>query len=590
MDLVESLPKRSEGVQAGGFSHRLVLTVAVVSILTAGASVLSLWPFASSNPVLGVINLLVAVSLVVTGLVLGEVRYHRTTAWAIVGAAGFWLMSWWWAWPPEWQVGPLALLSNVFGYMWFVVGGIALLRYPNAVLSTRFERVCFAAMAAWVCLGKVAIAVVSEPEWDGYSAWSWWPTVAPNRGLHDALTSVFFAGMVTFAVLVLVLLLLKLRRSRGMDRLDSLPVIVAASAATVAGGFYLSARLVDFSSPVLDALRVTIGVSALVTPLAFLMTVLRRRLARSAVADLVVQIAGAPTVAHVQEELRCALQDPSLMLWVWLPEESLYANVDGAQHPGPHDGDDWSVPICTSGGEHLAVLVLDQSLRRHPALVESAVVAVGLALEVQAQLAEVSASRMRIARAGVNERRRLERYLHDGAQQSLLAAAASLGAARVKVPASSEVMAAIEQARDDLRTALAELRQLACGIHPAVLSQSGLLPAIEDVAERLPLKVDLRISAQRWKAEVETTIYFLVCEALTNAVRHSDARRVSVSVNADDAAVNVEIRDDGRGGAVLSKGSGLAGMRDRVHALGGTLTIHSPACAGTFIRAVVPCE
>jgi signal transduction histidine kinase len=590
MDLVVSLPERSDIVQAGGSSHRLALTVAVVSILTAGASVLSLWPFWSSNPVLGVINLLVAVSLVVTGIVLGEVSYHRTTARMIVGAAVFWLMSWWWAWPPEWQVGPLALLSNVFGYMWFVFGALALLRYPNAVLSTRFERVYCAAMAAWVCLGKIVIALVSEPEWDGYSLWSWWPTVAPDRGRHDALTSVFYVGMVTFAVLVLFLLLQKLRRSRGMDRLDSLPVIVAASTVALSGAIYISARLFDFSSQVIDVLRVTIGVSALVTPLAFLMTVLRRRLARSVVADLVVRIAGAPTVAHVQQELRCALQDPSLTLWAWLPEESLYANVDGARHSGPHDGDGWSVPIRTSGGAHLAMLVLDQSLRRHPALVESAVVAVGLALEVQAQLAEVSASRMRIAAAAVDERRRLERDLHDGVQQSLLAASASLGAARVKAPESSEVMAAIEQARDDLRTASAELRQLARGIHPAVLSQSGLLPAIEDVAERLPLNVDLRIPAQRWNAEVETTVYFLACEAFTNAVRHSGARRVSLSVDAGDAAVNVEIRDDGRGGAVPSKGSGLAGMRDRVHALGGTLTIHSPAGGGTFIRAVVPCE
>ena len=116
MDLVRSLPQRSDVVQAGGSSHRLALTVAVVSLLTAGASVLSLWPFWSGNPVLGVINLLVAVSVVVTGTVLSEVSYHRTTAWALVGIAVFWLMSWWWAWPPEWQVGPLALLSNAVSY------------------------------------------------------------------------------------------------------------------------------------------------------------------------------------------------------------------------------------------------------------------------------------------------------------------------------------------------------------------------------------------------------------------------------------------------------------------------------------------
>jgi len=589
VDLVVSLPDRVDVMQVGGASRRFALTVAVACAVTGGMAALSLWPFWSTNPVTGVINLLVAVSFVATATALGEVSYHRTTAWALAVVPVFWLMSWWWAWPPEWEIGPLALLSNVFGYMWFVFGGVALLRYPNAVLSTRYEQVYFAAMAGWICLGKITIALVSEPEWDGYSPWSWWPTIAPNRVLHDTLVSVFYVGVVTFAVLMLFLLLAKLRRARGMDRLDSMPVIVAASTVTVSGGIYLSARLFDFPQQTIEALQTLMGAAALVTPLAFLMTVLRRKLARSAVADLVVRIAGAPTVVYVQSELRRALQDPSLTLWVWLAEESLYANVDGKLHRQPHETGGWLVTIRASSGEHLAVLVLDESLRRHPALVESAVVAAGLALEVQAQLAEVSASRTRIATVAVDERRRLERDLHDGAQQSLLAASASLGAARVKAPESSEVMAAIDQAREDLRTALGELRQLARGIHPAVLSQSGLLPAIEDVAERLPLDVDLQILDRRWDAKVEATIYFLACEALTNAVKHAEARRVSVSVQAHDIGVDVVICDDGRGGAVASNGSGLAGIRDRVDALGGTLTIDSSAGCGTSIRAVVPC-
>jgi len=212
-------------------------------------------------------------------------------------------------------------------------------------------------------------------------------------------------------------------------------------------------------------------------------------------------------------------------------------------------------------------------------------------LEVQAQIAEVRASRMRIATAAIDERRRLERDLHDGTQQSLLAAAASLGAARLHVPESSEtVVAAIDQARKDLQTAYMELRQLARGIHPAVLSQSGLLAAIESVAERLPINIELRIPDQRWRANVETTLYLLVCEALTNTVKHAKADHVSVRLESHDARVDVIIRDDGCGGAAASDGSGLAGMRDRVQALGGTLSIHSPVGRGTSIEAVVPCE
>ncbi|MGH2952337.1 MAG: sensor histidine kinase, partial [Solirubrobacterales bacterium] len=125
---------------------------------------LSLWPFWAMNPVTGVINLLVAVSFVATGVALGEDSNHRTTAHAITIAALFWLMSWWWAWPHEWQIGPLVLLSNLFGYLWFVFGGIALLRYPEPVLAKWYERVYFVALASWVCIGKALIALVSEPE------------------------------------------------------------------------------------------------------------------------------------------------------------------------------------------------------------------------------------------------------------------------------------------------------------------------------------------------------------------------------------------------------------------------------------------
>lgn len=264
---------------------------------------------------------------------------------------------------------------------------------------------------------------------------------------------------------------------------------------------------------------------------------------------------GAPTIDGVQRELREALQDPSLNLWVWLPGEATYIDAQGNRKAFPlEDAASWPVTVRASDGEHLAVLVLDPALQRHASLVESAVVAGGLALEngrlhadIQAQLDEVSASRERIAEAAVDERRRLERDLHDGAQQSLLAATASLSVARVKAHADPEVMDAIERARIDLRTALGELRHLARGIHPAVLSQSGVLPAVEGVAERLPILVDLHIPDQRWAPRIEATIYFLICEALSNVVKHANANRVTVSIETQETEVCVRVEDDGRG-------------------------------------------
>lgn len=570
---------------------RLALAATATGAVTALSSVLSLWPFWTINPVTGVINLLVAVSFVVTAVVLAENPYHRSTARLIGLTAPVWLVSWWWAWPDEWQVGPAALVSNVTGYLWFVFGGVGLLRYPGPALSRAYERWYFVALASWIVGGKIAIAAVSVPEWGGYSPWSWWPTVVPLRDVHDALLRAFNAGVVLFAVLMMFLLVTRLRRSRGMDRLDSLPVTVAACAVSISGGVYLTARLFVLPPAVVGGLQTAMGAAALVTPMAFLMAVVRKRLARSAVADLVVRIAGATSVGDVEVELRRALQDESLRLWAWRPAQRHYVDADGSTTPAVvvPDGGRWAVSVRASGGEDLAVLVMAPSLRRHPGLVEAAVVAAGLALEIQAQIAEVNDSRMRIAETAVAERRRLERDLHDGAQQALLAIAASLSAAHVQAQPYGDVAASIDRARVGLRTAITEVRQLARGLHPAVLVDAGLRPALEDVADGLPIDVRFELGPQRFADQVESTLYFLACEALTNAVKHAGATRVSVEVRCRADSVELVVSDDGCGGAAVRPRSGLAGMQDRVRAIGGELRVHSDVGLGTRIEAVVPC-
>jgi signal transduction histidine kinase len=587
VDLVVRLPGRADPAAVAPSTRSLVVAVSAASVATAVLGAFSLAPFWVMNPVTGAINLLVAVSFMATATVLAENAPQRRTAMTLAATAPFWLISWWWAWPPEWQVGPLALLSNVTGYLWFVFGGVGLLRYPDAHL-TRLERWYFSVMAGWICGCKILIATVSEPGWDGYSSWSWWPTLAPDPALHDVLVTVFYAGIVTLAVTMLLLLIAKLRRSQGMDRLDSIPVTVAASTVTVSGGIYLSARLFAFPEQVIEALQTAMGASALVTPLAFLMVVLRRRLSRSAVADLVVAVAGAPTVLSVQAELRRALQDPGLVIWV-RDRDGTFLDQSGARSPRPERDGGWSVQACSGDGAVLAVLVVDDRLRRHQPLVEASAVAAGLALEVQAQMSELRRSRERIASAAVAERRRLERDLHDGAQQSLLAVAARLSTARVRSSHGRDASEQIDEARTALQDALQELRQLARGIHPAVLSQSGLLPAIESVAEGLPVTVALDIPDRRWPDPVESTVYFLACEALTNVVRHAGADRAVVRVRQHGDELTVDIADDGRGGADLSRGTGLAGMQDRVRAIGGELDVEPADGGGTRIRAVLPC-
>jgi signal transduction histidine kinase len=201
-------------------------------------------------------------------------------------------------------------------------------------------------------------------------------------------------------------------------------------------------------------------------------------------------------------------------------------------------------------------------------------------------------SRARLVSIGLAERRRLERDLHDGAQQRLVSLALDLRMARDAVrrnPDQAERL--LDGATEELGEALEELRELARGIHPAVLSDRGLDPAVEALASRLPLPVDVEARlGERVPEPVELAAYFVVAEALTNVVKYAGATRAAVRVGRANGRVMVEVADDGVGGADPARGSGLRGLADRVSALGGKLEIDSSAGAGTKVIASIPCE
>jgi len=199
----------------------------------------------------------------------------------------------------------------------------------------------------------------------------------------------------------------------------------------------------------------------------------------------------------------------------------------------------------------------------------------------------IDASRARIVAATDEARRRLERDLHDGAQQRFVIAALALERAAARAtgtPAEPLVAEALEQ----VRHGLAELRELAHGIHPAVLSERGLAAALAGLVARSPLPVELRVSPERAAPTVEAAIYFTVAEALTNITKHAHATGASVTVGATDGVLVAEIVDDGVGGARPTAGSGLRGLGDRMEAVGGTLSVESPPGGGTLIRAQAP--
>jgi signal transduction histidine kinase len=200
------------------------------------------------------------------------------------------------------------------------------------------------------------------------------------------------------------------------------------------------------------------------------------------------------------------------------------------------------------------------------------------------------ASRVRIVSAGDEERRRLERDLHDGAQQRLLSLGLALQLARAELgPGANGATTLLGEAEAELAAALEELRELAQGIHPAVLTEHGLGPALKTLAARSPLPVELQqVPDERLPAPVEAAAYFVVSEALANVAKHAHASAAAVSVTCEHGSLVVEVEDDGVGGAEPRTGSGLAGLADRVHALDGRLTIESAADRGTRLRAALP--
>jgi PAS domain S-box-containing protein len=202
---------------------------------------------------------------------------------------------------------------------------------------------------------------------------------------------------------------------------------------------------------------------------------------------------------------------------------------------------------------------------------------------------DLSASRARLVKAGDEQRRKLERNLHDGAQQRLVSLALTLRLARRQVETDLDAAtASIEAASRELDLALAELRELARGLHPAALTEQGLRPALEAVAQRLPIRVDISAPPDRLPENIEATVYYIVSEALTNVVKHANADEAKVSIGLDNSTLRFEITDDGRGGADPSAGSGILGLRDRAESVGGTLFVISPPGQGTRVTAQIP--
>ena len=335
-----------------------------------------------------------------------------------------------------------------------------------------------------------------------------------------------------------------------------------------------------------------------VVPVAFAFAVVRGGFARTAEIEQLSAWLGADGGGRrgLLEALTDALGDPSVELLFWVPEAGGYVDAGGRGAALPAAGSARAAVEVAIAGRRVGAIVYDARLLADPQVARDAGRIVALALdrerltaELQASRAGLRRSRARIVEAADHERRRIARDLHDGLQTRLVLLAIAAGQAGTA--ANGDARAAARELQAGLRTAIEELRELVQGVMPTALTQGGLYTAAEELADRAPVPTTLTLdpAPQALPAAVESTGYFVLSEALANAVKHSRARELRISLRQSGACLRIEIADDGIGGAVTGAGSGLRGIADRVEAHDGRLVIDSPPGAGTRILVEVPC-
>jgi signal transduction histidine kinase len=524
------------------------------------------------------------------------------------------LVAWWRR--PESRFGPLMVAAGFGAFLshlsWtslalpfaidvpFTIGLIAtllppvlflhvFLAFPSGRLQRGFERALVA--AAYVTAIGLDVVVMMISDLGPHNLIG--VTTAPDAALalrRTALVALSAFSLAGFAVLV------ARRRGGGRPLRRSLDLLIDAFAiALVAIPVLLIASI--FEPAEMETIRRAAYAVIGVAPFAFLIVLLRARLARTGLGDLFVELRSDLQPAALRAALARALGDPSLTLAYWLPQFRSWADVDGHALKLPAAGSGRATTLIEREGAHVAALLHDPALTDEPELLDAVTAAAGIALEhgrlqveLKARVEELRGSRLRILDAGQEERKRLERNLHDGAQQRLLALSLELSRLEEQLAGDPDSSAQVREARGEIAASLEELREIARGLHPAVVSAHGLAVALERLATRAPAPISLTVDVGgRLPEALEVVAYYLVAETLANVSKYAQASLVSVQVSRSNGQIVVEIADDGIGGADTERGSGLRGLADRVEALDGRLQVWSPNGGGTRVRAEIPC-
>jgi signal transduction histidine kinase len=490
-----------------------------------------------------------------------------------------------WSHRPQSRVGPLLALT---GFTWFL----------GTLSGSQIAAVAAVGTALlFLHRGPLCHAIVGYPS--GRPSGQLGMIVVVAAYVCAAVFPLARSNAVTIAVTcaVLAVTIWGYARAAGPDRRARATAVVAAAALAVvlAGGS--AARLTGTGSGAEQAVSWGYEAVLILIAVGFLTDSLLGRWGQAAVTKLVVDLGQDFEAGTLRARLAHALGDRSLVIGYWLPEANGYADERGHPIELPEAGSGKAVTIVQHDGERIAALVHDAAILNNPDLVGSVAQATRIALssvrlqaDVRRQVTELAASRRRILETGDAQRRRLQQQLQVSAGRRLAGVRELLDLAAREAHASHDQAGAAGLAAvgRELEQAQAELRDLAAGIHPALLTERGLSPALASLAERSPVPVHLEAPCERLPVAIETAAYFICSEALANIAKHARATRADIQVRLDGDLVTVVVADDGVGGADPSAGSGLKGAADRVDALGGRFEVQSPVGKGTRLLAAIP--
>jgi signal transduction histidine kinase len=533
------------------------------------------------------VNRAVGGSFIVCGLIAWQRRPDTRTG-ALMTATGFLYLGGQLlgesGWPPAYTLGEVIAIAWLVPFAALVVG------YPSGRLSAAIDRLLVAGFVFFaIVLQVVWLLFLPFPEGRENVILIW-----AEPGIADAIDTVQRIGNATVGLGVALVGFTRWLRAAPALRRLLLPML--------AGAFAVIVLVVQAYYRVIvgEFMRPTQEITAFVlfsVPLAFLLGILRAQLARAGMADLVVALQRTPDATRLGELLAKTLRDPSLELVYWLPGFETYVDGDGKPVVLPAEGSGRVATPIDHHGTPVAALVHDAALTYEPELLEVVLAAADVALErarlqkeLESRVEELASSRARLVEAGDAARRRIERDLHDGAQQRLVSLAIALRMTEDRIRDDPETaISLVAAARREVSESLEELRELARGIHPAAL-EHGLGTALDSLALRsqTPVRVSVELDG-RLPGPVELAAYFVTSEGLANIAKYAQASEATIRVTRRDDVAVIEVGDDGIGGADGANGSGLRGLADRVEALGGRLHVTSPPGGGTVLRAEMPC-